>query len=156
MAMNSIKGKAAKILRQAGWVPDRDSSAIAEAFKSGRCRELFPKAEEFIRRFGGINVGGCLWIWSTPYADHYLTSFESRISDIVGSQVIPVASSNYLSDTCIIWLDEHDRFYAADEDGMVYLAEGAAKFFDVVLLDTAKEKPPATLQERLQKAYEWQ
>ena len=82
-------------------------------------------------------------------------SFESRISKIVGARVVPVAASNYLSCTSIAWLDERGRFYDADEDGMVYICEGAAKYFKIMLLDAPKEKPPAELKERLQEAYEW-
>ena len=101
-------------------------------------------------------MGGRLWIFDAPHEGHFLTSFESRISDIVNARVVPVASSIYLSDTSIIWLDEHERFYAADADGMMYLGEGVAKFFEVVLLKAPTQSPPDELKERLQGAYEWE
>ena len=156
MASKVIKGTVARILRGAGWTPDRDSPAIAEAFRLGRGQDLFPQAESFVRHFGGIEVGGRLWIFEAPHEGHFLTSFESRISKIVNARVVPVAGSIYLSDTCIIWLDEHERFYAADSDGMTYLGEGVAKFFEVVLLETPPQSPPTELQERLQGTYEWE
>ena len=117
---------------------------------------MFPEAESFIRRFGGLDFRGKLWIWSNPHQDHFLTSFEKRISEVLELRVVPVASSNYLCCTSILWIDEYGRFYDADEEGMIYLGEGEAEVFTVLLSGAKPKTPPLGLKEKLERNNKWE
>ena len=155
MNRDRVSRKAKRLLARSGWTPDREATEILEAFVRGRPKELSQAAKEFILSFGGIEVGAVLWIWSEPHDDHPSTDSEERISSIIGSSVEPVASANYFSSNCVVWLDEFKRFYGADDDGMIYLAEGYRDFFDVVLFDKPRADPPAAIATPLRDAYEW-
>lgn len=144
------------VLRRAGWSSIRNRADIVEAYKAGRGDDLFPEAERFIRGFGGIDFGGKLQIWSHLPQDHFLTSIGKRISEVLGLRVVPLASSNYLCRTSILWLDEQGRFYDADEEGMIYLGEGEAEVFTVLLMGAKPKTPPPGLKEKLERNYKWE
>lgn len=148
--------KVAWVLWRNGWRRGRDCQEIVEAYRSEREQELFPAAESYLRQFGGLKVGHLMG-WKTSCEDIDLTPFEGRISEVVNARIVPVGwAVNYMScDSAVIWLDEHGRFYAADEEGMMYLSTGVQNLFEVLILGAKPGKPPVELRERLKAAWEW-
>ncbi|MES2982410.1 MAG: SUKH-3 domain-containing protein [Verrucomicrobiota bacterium] len=142
-------------LCKAGWSPDRNVSATSDSFSEAWGSEWVPAATSFLRNFSGLSFYGRLWVWNKPIKDQDITAAREKISDVAGSRVIPVASSSFIGDGCLIWIDECGRYYAVDSEGMVFIASDMAAALEVLLGEKSLPEPPPELKEKLAAAYEW-
>ena len=83
--------------------------------------------------FSGLSFHGRLWVWSDPVKDEEIEWVKGKISDVIGSSAIPLATSSYLGDGCVIWVDEAGRFYAVDSEGVIYLSSDMITLLEVLL-----------------------
>jgi hypothetical protein len=143
-------------LRKAGWSPDRDEIATADSFSKAWESQWVPAATPFLRNFSGLSFYGRLWVWDKPIRDQDITTAKEKISEVAGSRVVPVASSNYLGDGCLIWVDERGQYYAVDSEGMIFIASDMAMALEVLLGEKSLPEPPPELKEKLATAYEWE
>jgi hypothetical protein len=142
-------------LRKAGWSSDRNESAALVSFSNAWKSQWVPAANPFIENFSGLSFHGRLWVWDSPIRDHDIIALIEKISNVVGSKAIPVATSNYIGDGCVVWVDERGHYYAVDSEGMIYIAGDMAMALEVLLGDTLLPEPPSELKEKLIDAYEW-
>lgn len=143
-------------LRQAGWKPARDERHIEDNFVNSLGVSWLPVASAFVREYGGLNIAHTLWTWDKPVTEHALIDLGARVAAVAMSKVMAVASSNYMGDGCVIWIDEAGRFYAVDSEGMVFLGADEVTALDVLLAGTPPPEAPASLRQKLDDAYEWE
>ncbi len=77
---------------------------------------------------------------------------ERAISDLDKADVVigfcgcpcaPVAVSSYMGEGgCTVWIDEESRFYAVDDEGIVFLAQGIRDTMEILLNYGRVKKPP--------------
>jgi len=108
-------------LRKAGWSPGRDEEHIVKDYCQRPGSQWVPAAGLFIRSFGGLSFYGKLWPWKKPLWDQDLIDLKKRIAKAVGSKVVPVASSGYMSEGCVVWVDEGGRYYATNREEMIFI-----------------------------------
>ena len=88
--------------------------------------------------------------------DQDINAAKEKISVVAGSRVVPVASSSYLGDGCLIWIDERGRYYAVDSEGMIFIASDMEMALEVLLGEKSLPEPPPELKEKLAAAYAWE
>ncbi len=142
-------------LRKAGWSPERDKTSIADDFSKSLGSHWVPAAASFIRNFGGLSFYGTLWAWEKPIWDQDIIAVESKIEEVAGTKVVPVASSSYSGDGCLIWIDENGRYYAVDSEGMTFVGNNMPKALEVLLGGAPLPEPPPELKEKLAEPYDW-
>lgn len=142
-------------LRKAGWSPDRDEAGMADSFSKTLGPHWVPAAAPFVRNFGGLSFYGRLWAWKEPIRDQDIVADESKVAEVAGSIAVPVASSSYLGDGCVIWIDESGRYYAVDSEGMIFVGDNMAATLEVLLGGDPPPEPPPELKEKLAAAYDW-
>ena len=81
--------------------------------------------------------------------------FEEKIATVVASKAVPVASSSYMSEGCVVWVDESGRFYATNTEGMIFIGSDIAGSMEVLLGNAPPSEPPPELREKLVNGYEW-
>lgn len=152
----SVSKKVFDELRKAGWSPDRDEITIADRFSKAWESQWVPAAASFLRNFSGLSFYGKLWAWDSPIMDQDINAAKEKISVVAGSRVVPVASSSYLGDGCLIWIDERGRYYAVDSEGMIFIASDMEMALEVLLGEKSLPEPPPELKEKLAAAYAWE
>ncbi len=151
----NVSGKVFAELCKAGWSPGRDEAGVAEVFSKSLGSRWVPAAALFVRNFGGLSFYGRLWAWEKPIWDQEVNAVERKITEVTGTKVVPVASSSYLGDGCLIWVDESGRYYAVDSEGMIFIAGDMATALEVLLGEEPRPEPPPELKEKLAEAYDW-
>ena len=125
-------------LRKAGWSPDRDEAGMADSFSKTLGPHWVPAAAPFVRNFGGLSFYGRLWAWKEPIRDQDIVADESKVAEVAGSIAVPVASSSYLGDGCVI-----------------FVGDNMAATLEVLLGGDPPPEPPPELKEKLAAAYDW-
>ena len=143
-------------LELAGWTPARDEIGIEHVFSSLMGEKWLPVAAPFLRRFGGLDIAHTLFVWDMPISNHDLiTQNEARVAEVVNSKVVPIATSNYMGDGAILWMDEKGRLYVADSEGIVFVGNDEFEALEVHILGGARPEPPIELRHNLAENYEW-
>ena len=140
-------------LCKAGWSPDRDQASMASEYERILSLKWIAEAAPFIRSFGGLTISNNLSVGQIP--DHALRKHWSKVAEVAGSKVVPVASSSYLGDGCLIWVDESGRYYAVDSEGMIFVGDDMATVLEVLLGGESLPEPPPELKDKLTAAYDW-
>ncbi|MDF1816407.1 MAG: SUKH-3 domain-containing protein [Verrucomicrobiales bacterium] len=151
--MNIESKRLRKALKKIGWKNDRIATNVINEYRSALGPIFSEVAEKFVSEFGGLEIPGRLWIYPDQakcgIADH------AKICSIIRENCCPIASSSYLGDGAIIWIDDMTRFYASDSEGILFIASDVIQFLKVIVLETKRCSPPVYLEERLRKAWEW-
>jgi hypothetical protein len=156
LSMKPLNNEVLKALKMAGWTPARDETGIEHVFSRLMGEKWLPVAAPFLRRFGGLDIAHKLCVWDMPFSHHDLiTQNEARFAEVVNSKVIPIATSNYMGDGGVLWMDEKGQLYVADSEGIVFVGIDEAEAFEVLLLGGARPEPPIELCHNLAKNYEW-
>ncbi len=153
--INVSNKRVLKELKLAGWQPGRDIAEYEQAFIDYFGAQWLPSASMFIRCLGGLDIAHTLNVWDRPYMEHDLSRLGDRITATINSRVVPTATSNYIGDGCLIWVDEKGRFYAVDSDGMVFIAHDVNTALNVLIDAASRPEPPSELREKLLEAYDW-
>lgn len=140
-------------LCKAGWSPDRDQAGMASEYARILSSKWITEAAPFIRSLGGLTVSNNLSVGPIP--DHALRKHWGKVADVAGSKVVPVASSSYLGDGCLIWVDGSGRYYAVDSEGMIFVGDNMATALEVLLGGESLPEPPPELKDKLTAAYDW-
>jgi hypothetical protein len=101
-----------------------------------------------------LSFYGKLWPWKKPLWDQDLIDLKKRIAKVVGSKVVPVASSGYMSEGCVVWVDEGGRYYATNREEMIFIGSSIAALLEVLLGEAPLSEPPPELKDKLIKGYE--
>ncbi len=142
-------------LRKAGWSPARDEVGMSDSFSKSLGSHWVPAAAPFVRNFGGLTLNKRVWAWKEPIRDQDIIADESKIAEVLGSKAVPVASSSYFGDGCVIWVDESGRYYAVDSEGMIFIGGDIVAALEVLVGLEPSPEPPPELKEKLAAAYDW-
>ena len=157
--MKPLSAKTRKLLENVGWHDRRDEEGIERAFATGLGTQWlsFPSAASFVRRYGGLDIAHTLKTWKEPDLDHHHMLFRNadKIAAVAQCPVVAVASSSFMGDGCLIWIDAKGRFYAVDSEGLVFLGENESDALDVILLAVEPAAPPPDIAPSVQAALYW-
>lgn len=142
-----------RILKKAGWHNGRDEPSQEAAFKAHLAEAWHPKADSFVRSFGGLSIGDCLWV--QPQLAAFGLPYRSRVESVIRTSCCPVASSGYMGDGCTIWIDSNHCFYAVDSEGMVFIGDGTIDALKVLLLGAKPAPAPLDVRSSLEQAWNW-
>jgi len=125
----------------AGWREDRrwDTRGVAERLQR-RGFELFPAAQAFLERYGGLYALGDTTVWRGTLT-YFHTDPDEAATDpswidgrerATGTRVFPIGSTEY--DDYILIMDEHGRIFGMDMYlEMTYWADDAEGPLEIVL-----------------------
>lgn len=150
-----ISKKVFNEIRKGGWAPSRYEEYFADDYARLLGSNWVPAAESFICSFAGLSFRSKLWVWKEPLWDQDLINFKDKIADVIGRKAIPVATSSYMCEGCVIWLDEIGRFYATNSEGMIYLGGNIPEFLEIILGDSKPPDPSSEIKNKLINGYEW-
>ena len=144
-----------KALREAGWTKSRDMAEIERDYQAALGERWLPVAASFVRRFGRLSIAHLLWIVPIKPTDLSSIGLFEKAQAVVGAKCCPLAVSNYMGDSCLLWIDEHGRFYAIDNEGMVFVGDCVESAFEVLLFGAKPSLPPSQIKDALERAFEW-
>lgn len=144
-----------KALRKAGWTKSRDVAEIEREYQAALGDRWLPVAAPFVRRFGRLSINNILWTVPIKATDLSSMGLFEKAQAVVGVKCCPLGASNFMGDSCLLWIDEHGRFYAIDNEGMVYVGDRVEEALEVLVFDTEPPPPPSQIKDALERAYEW-
>jgi hypothetical protein len=142
-AMNdgSLRAETKARLADAGWTEDRrwPTDGLADRLK-GRGFSLFPAANAFLERYGGLRVRGGTTHWrgteiyfhTDPDDVATDSSWILEWEQVTGTRVVPIGTTAYAE--YLLIMDEHGRVFGMDLWlNMTYWADDASMLLDIVL-----------------------
>lgn len=141
------------VLLASGWYPGRKRKDVEMAYAHKYGKASSDSAARFVREFGDLTIENKLWICLSQ-SDAHLTK-KDKVEGVLKATACPVAFSGYMGEGCSIWVDTRGRFYAVDDEGILFLAEGINAVLGVLLLGHSPQPPPDDLKAKLLEAWHW-